>query len=275
MQTNELDTKALSLRNEGMTYREIAEQLNCSKQTAVNAVARATGARKCSIDDCEKTAYKRGWCNAHYGRWQRLGDPLAVVDPSAKPVCKVSGCEVISVAKTLCNTHYRRWRIYGDVREDVPVVPTKERMKQADRPCGLDGCDLRQVSHGLCQMHAKRWRKHGENFDRSPLRKIQRRNGEWYVNASGYYTRNFNGKSELQHRVVMAQYLGRPLAKHENVHHRNGVRTDNRIENLELWVTMQPTGQRPEELVAWAKEIIAAYENYIPPRQDNFKAGER
>jgi hypothetical protein len=69
--------------------------------------------------------------------------------------------------------------------------------------------------------------------------------------ASGYV---------FEHILIMEDQLGRQLFRDENVHHRNGVRNDNRPENLELWVKPQPPGIRIEDAVVWAREILRRYE---------------
>jgi hypothetical protein len=69
------------------------------------------------------------------------------------------------------------------------------------------------------------------------------------------------GRYMKEHTLVMEAYLGRRLIKGETIHHINGDRGDNRLDNLELWSKSHPSGQRVEDKVKWAREILACYGN--------------
>lgn len=72
-----------------------------------------------------------------------------------------------------------------------------------------------------------------------------------------------NGNYVPEHQLVMEEMLDRYLEPGENVHHRNGVRDDNRPENLELWLVHQPAGQRVEDIADWAEDILRRYRPHL------------
>jgi len=86
------------------------------------------------------------------------------------------------------------------------------------------------------------------------------RNGFGSVsNKHGYRVVSISGLQFKEHRLVMERSLGRQLRREETVHHKNGMRSDNRPENLELWSCWQPSGQRVEDKVNWAIELLTLY----------------
>ena len=149
-----------------------------------------------------------------------------------------------------------RWRVrtYGD---PGPAGNIKKRRDAAPvAPCEVEGCDrLRHHGAPYCHLHRERLRRTG---DVGPAQPTTVR-GRVKPRPDGYIrlTLPADGRRVLEHVHVMEQHLGRRLVDGENVHHKNGVKHDNDLSNLELWLVMQPTGQRVDDLMAYIAQYHA------------------
>lgn len=221
--------------------------------------------KKCLVGGCEKEVTGRGWCNIHYQKWKRTGDPLKCGEPYRKQrtvfVCSVVGCGRVHTAKGLCRSHYARLLQGGDIKSDKPI---RFHVEKVEPFCTVVGCNEKTQCRNLCQLHYHRWQREGNPGEAT--RRMAIRGERRFKDENGYIHLSQKNKhfGITEHRHVMQEFLGRKLLKHETVHHKNGIRDDNRLENLELWSKSHPPGQRVEDKIKWAKEFLETYKIINP-----------
>lgn len=193
-------------------------------------------------------------CRSHINRL-RKGAPLDTPWRHEKAdqvvVCRVPGCDYPAHTKGFCKGHYAR------VLKGQPLdAPWRFKRTRRTPNCKAPGCPRIARTRGFCVRHYQRVVRHGD-----PSAYFRRTGARRYVSGGYVFVQDpADGyKYQREHRVVMEAAIGRKIRPEEDVHHRNGVRTDNRLENLELWSHSQPRGQRVEDKIAWCLEFLAKY----------------
>lgn len=184
---------------------------------------------QCIVDGCLNKAKARKLCNIHYLRKWKNGDVFAD-KPSQRGPIDISGkkygrWQVIDIANKSNDGEYN-WNCICDCGTKKEIRGGSLRSGES-KSCG---CLAREELKNRIGPKSHNW-------------KGGKRNNHGYVHVRAYGHPNASKDGYVfEHRKIMADHIGRPLERNELVHHKNGIRSDNRIENLELLTSSNHMG---------------------------------
>ena len=210
----------------------------------------------CKFEGCNNPteSWKYGLCDCHYQQLVRNNYDESKLTPQrhktyTNEICRFDDCPnfvngTSRGARGLCNAHYAQLRKHD--WDESKLKPL--RQFYYNTICLSVNCNERSYRGGLCN----------SCYRRNYINKIKKEGynkSEVYIGKDGYAL----VKGIPEHLIVMELKLGRELFDDETVHHKNGLRSDNDPNNLELWSHSQPYGQRVEDKVKWAREFVSRY----------------
>jgi integrase len=131
------------------------------------------GTPPCAVPGCGRSSDRRGWCLAHYQRWDKAGRPepaawSAAADPAtwgrrALAACRVAGCRFSQHRDQMCYRHSAAWRKAGQPEAGGWLATAAPPDHSRDTACAVPGCEMMaELGYpGLCRSHRGRWRAQG------------------------------------------------------------------------------------------------------------------
>lgn len=148
-----------------------------------------TTKNQCSVEGCAGLEVAKTFCDTHYRRWKKHGDPT-ITKERKRPVCSVPECGRPHAAHGFCPLHLHRWQKFGSTaappRGRRPRTVCTQCGKKAFAaklcrehysemnvatapPCTEGGCENPRIARGLCSTHYNNWRRYSGEFPQCPV----------------------------------------------------------------------------------------------------------